>query len=334
MSSSRKQITFLLSVDTEEEWDWEGPFPESDFSVENLHMLAPFQEFCENNALRPCYFVDYPAAVGMEAQTTFLSRVDKGKCELGAHLHPWANPPYFGKPTEESSHVVNLPLEQVEAKLDALLDIFSENLSYTPTAFRTGRWGISEDIMNLLYLRGFDIDSSVYPFYKNEYFDCYGSPLAPYWPATDNVLKSGKQRNILEVPVTVGFNRTPFDKAAKVHDASESSIMQSMKTTAILWHSKLLRKIYFSPEVTSSKDMITLADSAIENGQLCLHMFFHSSNLISNATGFLTAEKPFELICDRISEVLVHLHANYDVNFMTPSEYKVFLKNNNQQIAS
>jgi hypothetical protein len=333
MATVRQQITFLLSVDTEEEWDWDGPFPESDFSVENLHMLPAFQAFCEKKSLRPCYFVDYAAAVGLVKQTAFLARMLKGKCELGAHLHPWANPPFYGKPTEESSHVINLPLKQVEDKLDVLLDIFSQRLAYTPKAFRTGRWGISEDIMNLLYLRGFNIDSSVYPFYRNEYFDCYGSPLVPYWPATDNVLKSGTQRNILEVPVTVGFNRTPFETAAKVHDASETSMLQAMKTTAMLWHSKLLRKIYFSPEVTSSQDMITLADSAIENGHQCLHMYFHSSNLISNGTGFLKSDKPFELICERISEVLNHLHNEYDVNFMTPSEYKVFLKNNQQQIA-
>lgn len=177
MAPAKQQITFLLSVDTEEEWDWEGPFPESNFSVENLHKLPAFQDFCESKGLRPCYFVDYAAAIGMVHQTTFLSRVKNGKCELGAHLHPWANPPFFGEPTEATSHVVNLPIKQVEEKLDALLDTFNQKLSYTPKAFRTGRWGISEDIMRLLYLRGFDIDSSVYPFYKNEFFDCYGSPL-------------------------------------------------------------------------------------------------------------------------------------------------------------
>jgi hypothetical protein len=333
MSGAKKQITFLLSVDTEEEWEWDGPFPESDFSVENLHMLPSFQAFCEEKNLRPCYFVDYAAAIGMQQQTAFLERAYKGKCELGAHLHPWANPPFFGKATEESSHVLNLPLSQVEEKLDVLLDVFSSKLAYAPKAFRTGRWGISEDILYLLYLRGFDIDSSVYPFYRNDYFDCHGSPLTPYWPDTNNVLATGSQRNILEVPVTVGFNRTPFKSAAKIHDVAQKPIFNSLKSTAILWHSKMLRKIYFSPEVASSEDMITLADSAIRNGQLCLHMYFHSSNLIKNSTGFLQSDRPFELICERISAVLEHLHAQYEVNYMTPSEYKVYLKNNQQQIA-
>lgn len=330
---AKKQITFLLSVDTEEEWDWEGPFPENDFSVENLHALPKFQAFCEQKGLRPCYFVDYAAAVGLAKQTEFLARVAESHCELGAHLHPWANPPYFGKATEENSHVVNLPVLQVEQKLDALMELFSTTLNYKPKAFRTGRWGISEAIMKLLYLRGFDIDSSVYPFYKNDYFHCDGAPLCPYWPDTTNVLKSGIQRNILEVPVTVGFNRTPFEKASKLHDLSQLPALQIFKPTAVLWHSKVLRKVYFSPEVADTENMISLADKAIENGQHVLHMYFHSSNLISNGTGFLKSNNPYNLICKRITAVIEHLQTKYKVNFMTPSEYKVYLQSNEDQIA-
>jgi hypothetical protein len=330
---AKKQITFLLSVDTEEEWDWDGPFPEADFSVENLHALPKFQTFCEEKGLRPCYFVDYAAAIGLAKQTEFLERVALSQCELGAHLHPWANPPYFGKPSEESSHVVNLPLMQVEQKLDALMELFASTLNYKPKAFRTGRWGISEAIMELLYLRGFDVDSSVYPFYKNDYFDCYGAPLSAYWPSTTDVLKSGTQRNILEMPVTVGFNRKAFNKASRLHDFSQHPALQVFKPTALLWHSKVLRKIYFSPEVADIGNMIKLADKAIENGQHYLHMYFHSSNLINNGTGFLKSENSYALICERISAVIEHLQTKYEVNFMTPSEYKVYLKSNEDQIS-
>jgi len=330
---AKKQITFLLSVDTEEEWDWEGPFPEENFSVENLHILPKFQTFCEEIGLRPCYFVDYAAAVGLVKQTEFLERAAQSQCELGAHLHPWANPPYFGKPTEENSHVVNLPLPQVEKKLDALMDLFSSTLNYKPKAFRSGRWGISEPIMELLYLRGFDIDSSVYPFYKNEYFNCYGASLSAYWPSSTDVLKPGTQRNIIEMPVTVGFSKTPFEKASRLHDLSQCSFLQLLKPTALLWHSKILRKIYFSPEVSKTEDLIKLAEKTIENGQHFLHMYFHSSNLINNGTGFLKSDSAYSLICQRITAVIKHLQTKYEVSFMTPSEYKVSLLSNEDQIA-
>ncbi|MGB3726071.1 MAG: WalW protein [Glaciecola sp.] len=329
----KQQIIFLLSVDTEEEWDWEGPFPEDNFSVENLHQLNSFQSFCSELGIRPCYFVDYAAAKGLPKQTDFMAQVASNKCEIGAHLHPWANPPYFEPPTEQNSHVVNLPLAQVEQKLDALLALFADELNCIPKAFRSGRWGISEDIMQTLHLRGFDIDSSVYPFYRNEYFDCYGSPLGAYWPSDENVLRTGSQRNIIEMPVTVGFNRAPFYKMSPIHDAAQHSVLRHFRSVALLWHTRMLRKVYFSPEVSSTQNMIDVAHSAIRDGQRCLHMFFHSSNLIANATGLVNAKDPHTLICERISGVIENLQKHYDLVMMTPSEYKVFLQNNEEHIA-
>lgn len=329
----KSDLLFLLSVDTEEEWDWEGPFPEGEFSVENLHMLPQFQAFCTNKGIRPCYFVDYAAAKGINKSSQFLEQVQANECELGAHLHPWANPPYFDKPTESNSHVVNLPIEQVSEKLDALMRLFAERFAYQPKAFRTGRWGISPEIMRLLWSRGFEVDSSVYPFYQNEFFSCQGSPTLPYWPSEEDVLVPGGQHNILELPVTVGFNRRPFDKANRVHQRLDSPRMQRVKANALLWHSNLLRKIYMSPEVSKASDMITLARAAIAENAPIVHMYFHSSNLISNGTGFFKAKDPFDKICKRISAVIDDLSEDHNISFMTLSEAKVYFQTNPQFIA-
>lgn len=332
--TQKTDLLFLLSVDTEEEWDWSGPFPEGEFSVENLHMLPDLQQFCTERGIRPCYFMDYAAAKGLSPSSPFVERLRNNECELGAHLHPWANPPYFEKPTEANSHVVNLPLKQVEEKLDALMTLFAERFEYQPKAFRTGRWGISPEIMHLLWSRGFEVDSSVYPFYENEYFSCQGSPTLPYWPDESDVHKSGGQHNILELPVTVGFNRTPFATANRVHQSLEGPVLKNLKANAVLWHSQLLRKIYMSPEVSDAQDMIALADSAIkENGPL-IHMYFHSSNLIKNGTGFFETEEPFKAICSRIDAVLAHLSKQHNLIFMTLSEARVHFKTNPQFIAS
>ncbi|GLR70925.1 polysaccharide deacetylase family protein [Agaribacter marinus] len=332
--TNKTDLVFILSVDTEEEWDWNGPFPEKDFSVENLHALPQFQQFCMRLGIRPCYFVDYAAAKGLDPSSEFMQLVQKNTCELGAHLHPWANPPIFEKPTEENSHVVNLPLTQVEQKLDALMQVFAEKFEYRPRAFRTGRWGISAEIMDLLWSRGFTVDSSVYPFYENEYFSCQGSPTLPYWPATSDVLSCGEQRNILEMPVTVGFNRQPFELANKINRTLDSPNLQKVKANAILWHSKLLRKIYMSPEVTSSSNMISLCDSVDTQKQPIIHMYLHSSNLIQSGTGVMDSEEPYALITRRIKNVIEHLKKQHNVTFMTLSEAKVHFQTNPRFIAA
>ncbi|PTB98586.1 WalW protein, partial [Marinobacter sp. Z-F4-2] len=38
-----RKVYFVLSVDTEEEWDWDGPFPNKVISVENVDHLPVFQ---------------------------------------------------------------------------------------------------------------------------------------------------------------------------------------------------------------------------------------------------------------------------------------------------
>ncbi|MFC3121993.1 WalW protein [Agaribacter flavus] len=331
---NKTDLLFVLSVDTEEEWDWDGPFPEDNFSVENLSILPKFQKFCETLNIRPCYFVDYAAAKGIPAEGEFHQAIKNNFCELGAHLHPWANPPYFQKPNEENSHVVNLPIQQVAEKLDALLSLFAEKFSYQPKAFRTGRWGISEEIMQLLWSRGFTVDSSVYPFYQNEYFSCQGSPVLPYWPDVANVLKPGSQRNILELPVTVGFNRRPFTLANRIYQAFDSAFMQNLKANAILWHSRILRKIYMSPEVTSSDNMIRLCKAIDTSKQPIVHMYLHSSNLIQSGTGVVDHDDPYQLITTRIKNVIEHLSKRNNLVFMTPSEAKIYFKTNPKFIAT
>ena len=325
---NKPELVFILTVDTEEEWDWEGPFPEKDFSVKNLAKIPAFQSFCDEHGIRPCYFVDYAAAKGAVENKVFENALKQNTCELGAHLHPWANPPYFDKPNEANSHVVNLPIEQVEAKLDELVSTFVNELDYQPTSFRTGRWGISEEIMHLLWSRGFTVDSSVYPYYSNEFFTCQGSPIGAYWPDTQNVLRAGAQRDIMEIQASVGFNRKYFALADAVHHAAESVPLKYIKTVSLLWHTNLLRKIYMSPEVMDAQDMVALARKIHENGSNYINMYFHSSNLIKNGTGCFNVDDPFQVICSRISQVIDTLSEDYTLNFMTLKEAQVYFSQN------
>lgn len=325
---SKPELVFLLSVDTEEEWDWDGPFPESDFSIQNLKKIPALQSFCEGLGIRPCYFVDYAAALGAIEKKVFVQAIENNACEIGAHLHPWANPPMFDKPNEENSHVVNIPIEQVTAKLDELVSVFVEKLNYQPTSFRTGRWGISPDIMKLLWTRGFTVDSSVYPYYKNEYFTCQGAPIGAYWPDTKDVLQAGGQRNIMEIQASVGYNRGNFALADSVHRFADTSPFKYLKLVSLLWHSSLLRKIYMSPEVMEANDMIALTHQLYNNGCSYVHMFFHSSNLICNGTGFFNSDDPYNDICERIKTVVDTLSEDFSIKFMTLREAEVYFSQN------
>ena len=74
---NKQDVIFILSVDTEEEWDWSGDFPQTNFSVDNVEHIPAFQVFCENLGIRPTYFTDYAVAADPAAVGILISISDK-----------------------------------------------------------------------------------------------------------------------------------------------------------------------------------------------------------------------------------------------------------------
>ena len=326
-SNHKPDILFVLSVDTEEEWDWEGEFPQENFSVENSKKIPDFHKFCRQLGIRPTYFIDYAVASDQRAAGLIRPFLEKSECEIGAHLHPWSNPPYFGYSGERESHVINLPIEQVEQKLDCLLNVIKSHLGVLPNAFRTGRWGINGEVLTLLRNKGFTIDSSMYPFFRNHYFNCEETCLKPYWPDFDEPMYKGNQRDIIELPVTVGFNHQNYQWMFKLYKSFSHSALQSLRLTGIAWQTRMVRKLYFSPEVTSGADMKPLVDFALNNGHPVLHMYLHSSSLIDGATGLMQGTNNFTKICNNIKEVIDYAQHKAHLHFCTISEAATLVKN-------
>ncbi|EED33949.1 glycosyl transferase, group 1 [gamma proteobacterium NOR5-3] len=323
---SKPDVIFVLSVDTEEEWPWDSAFPSTDCAVSNTRKLPAFQELCQRIGIRPTYFVDYAVAQDDEGSAILKNIAQGGTAEVGAHLHPWCNPPFYGKTGEAESHIVNLPKEQVASKLDALHELLQDRLGVRPRSFRSGRWGINSETLQLLIDRGYTVDSSVYPFYENDYFSCEGSPLTPYYPDLDKVLTAGDQRKLMELPVSAGFNRGNFDRAQRIHKALSSAPASWLRAVGLLWHTRLLRKLYLSPELTEANDMNSLVDQCLNNGQPVIHMFLHSSSLVDHVTGLMDTDNAYDVITDRIAQTLKHLSQRAKVTFCTASEAAELLK--------
>ena len=67
----KPDVIFVLSVDTEEEWDWSDEFPQKDFSVSNVKQIPKLQAFCEELGIRPTYFTDYAVVENPDAAEEF-----------------------------------------------------------------------------------------------------------------------------------------------------------------------------------------------------------------------------------------------------------------------
>src|SRR5687768_14349661 len=86
--------TLMVVVDTEEEFDWSAPFSRDATSVTAMRHIDRAQRLCESAGVAPTYVIDYPIArqpLGYEAISAWAR---DGRCQLGAHLHPWVTPPF------------------------------------------------------------------------------------------------------------------------------------------------------------------------------------------------------------------------------------------------
>lgn len=317
---TKQPILFILSVDTEEEWDWSTPFPQEHFNINNIQQLTGFQKICDDIGIRPTYFVDYAVVDSTEAVDIIKPAVQDDRCEIGAHLHPWCNPPYYGYIGEKESHVINLPIEQVEQKLLTLVQRLKKEFGVYPQSFRTGRWGIDNKVLQLLTKHGFTVDSSIYPFYQNEFFSCVGSPTQPYWPDLTNPLQQHSQRLIYELPVTTGFNHNCFTACEKIYRLFSFRWFQWLRLIGIAWQTHLLRKIYLSPELNNSEEMLKLCNVVIQMGYPVLHMYMHSSSLVDNTNSLVGNKNAYQYITTAIKDVVTELKRHHDIQFCTISE--------------
>src|SRR5262245_16389987 len=131
---------YTVTVDTEEEWDWNAGWPVRDLAVTNARVLPKFQELCTRYAVRPTYFTNLAILDNAESRRILQDVAQSDGVEIGMHIHPWNTPPVATDttPTARTTFLRNLPDEAIRAKLGAVYDGF-ERLGMRPTSFRGGR---------------------------------------------------------------------------------------------------------------------------------------------------------------------------------------------------
>ena len=316
------EVLFVLSVDTEEEWDWSGKFPENNFSVANTGKIPRFQEFCNKLGVKPTYFVDHAIASDQASVEYLKDPLSKGQCEIASHLHPWCTPPFEEKVNPVNSHIVNLPISLVREKIKNITNKIQEQFAVSPMSFRSGRWGINGAILEILADHNYGIDSSVFPYYKDAYFSYEDALETPFWPDFSMCTRSGAQRQIFEIPVTSGFNRKNFSLWHAMHSTLSNGPWNKLRLISMLWHSRLLRKLQLSPELASSSQMVALVKACLQKGHKVIHMFFHSSSLLPGGSPYVSNEQDLEMFYQSIKEVVDYLTDNVNLQFCTLTEVR------------
>lgn len=324
-SDAKPRVLLLLTVDTEEEWDWKGPFPAPPFSTRNVREVPALQALCRRLGLRPTYLVDYAVCDDDESAGHLRETCALGGCEIGAHLHPWCNPPVEEEVGPETSHAVRLPLPLVRRKLQNLAARIHEALGVQPRSFRAGRWGMNGPLLRLLSEEGYRVDSSVHPFMASDEFGYDHAPVAPYWPDYADALAAGPQRQILEVPVSSGFNRDRFDLCQRLHRRLEAEPLRRLHGVGILWQLGLLRRVSTSLEFYRFREVRSCIEAHLRRGTGLVNLFFHSSSLLPGCTPYVASQADVERLKRSLAETVDFLSSRAEVVPCTLSEARDLL---------
>lgn len=262
-------IYLLVTIDTEED-NW--GCMQQQYSVENIQSIPKVQNIFDSFGIRPIYLCNTTVVVDPVSIKILKAIFKQGKCDIGTHLHPWNSPPIKENLSEFNSHLKNLPGELIKAKLDNLTKRIIEEFGIQPVIFRAGRWGLGENVVNALVELGYNIDTSVTPFTSWESYgkgtDFSSSPFKPYITHLDHGIAkvAARESNILEVPVSIGFNRIPFPFWFSVYDIIGKSPLRKLRLIGLLDRSRLLQKIWLSPEFNNATEMLSLSNQLLNQG--------------------------------------------------------------------
>ena len=272
----------FVIVDTEEEFDWSAPFSRANVSVTAIDEIGRLQDVLRPYRLKPTYVIDYPVATTLESARRLARFAGKDECQIGAHLHPWVNPPATEPLGTVTSYASNLGADLERRKIELLRDAIVRNLGVTPRVYKAGRYGFGRTTAEALEALGFDVDVSVNPHmdYRSDGGPSFeGFEPVPGW--------FGERRRLLEVPCTTAYVGTARRVGDVLHKAASARWLQPLKAVGILSRSGTLNKIMLSPEGSTLEEMQLVTDELVEDGVRTFSLTFHSPSLKPGCTRYV-----------------------------------------------
>jgi hypothetical protein len=272
--SSVSRPRLIVSIDTEEDFDWTAPFSASATSVESIAQQEPAQRIIEQHGAVPIYLCDFPVAAQEPSYRTLREWQGAGRCSIGAHLHPWVNPPQVESINSTHSYPCNLPIELQREKLHILTETLIENTHSRPMAYKAGRYGGDLDLPALLKPLGYRIDMSINPignYSADGGPDHTAFPHAPFW--------LDPERELLSIPATgdvLGALRTRWVSLSAAMPKDTSDLI---KLGWFLRRFGLINRVFLSPEGTPISEAKALTRFLVAAGHRVFTLGYHSTSL-------------------------------------------------------
>lgn len=287
--------------------------------------VPALEAFFRTLGVRATYLITWQVATDPWTSGLMRDIHLSGFAEIGTHLHPWNNPPMDEPFEARNTMLCNLPGVLQREKLLRLTDaVTAVRSGAPPVSFRAGRWGFGRETAAALIDCGYHVDSSVTPFtswaeYQGPSFD--GAPTHMYaLGASYEVTRPDPAGPIVEVPLTVGFNRRPFPTWGRIARTLQSGVLRRLRAPGIAYRTGLLRRITMSPETTSAAEMLTLARHALDEGAPSVNLTFHSQSMTPGLSPFVRSVIDRERLVGRVKDFVEGLAGFASVTPSTLSE--------------
>jgi hypothetical protein len=313
----------VILIDTEED-NWAPT--RGGLTVENIRRLPAFHGFLRSLGVKPTYFVNH-AVCSVEWAADILREIDAGGgVEMGSHLHPWNTPPFDEPLTPRNTMTRNLSPSLQALKLETLTARHSETFGSAPLCYRTGRFGMDAALVPALIRLGYLVDSSVTPWFSWQSYDDgpdhRGAPNSAYrvGPESTSLSQPDPRGPLIELPVSVGFSRNPFEAWDVFHRVVHSRYLRPLRLGGLAVRAKLVQRIVLTPEMGTVQDLLVLSRRLIEQGVEHLHMFLHSSSLEPGLTPFARTADRVNAITRIIADYVEGVHKLTDIRCATVTD--------------
>lgn len=285
--------TVSVVIDTEEEFDWAAPFSPHATSVDNIDCQPLAQRIFDRYGIVPTYVIDYPVAMSEAARAVLRPIFHQGRCEIGAHLHPWVNPPHEETINARHSFPGNLPADAERHKLAVLTEAIARGFGQAPQVYKAGRYGVGPQTDRILAEIGYTVDVSVVPY--TDFSDRSGPDFTKFSPRPFQT-----PNGVTVIPLSVDFCGGLARLGRLVYPLLTGHLGMRLRLPGIAGRIGLMERIRLSPEGHSLDEMIRLTRSALARGNPFFMLTYHSSSLLPRATRYVQTKEDRQAFLDTL----------------------------------
>ena len=289
----------VVTIDTEEEFDWTRPLSRANVAVANIAAQPRAQAVFRPRGVVPTYVVDHPVVADPAGAAVMRDFAAAGEALIGAHLHPWVTPPDTEAVTPLNSYAGNLPGGLERAKLRRLTAAIERTTGVRPRVYKAGRYGFGPDTAGTLAALGYTVDASMV---ARTAFTGDGGPDYTDLSA-DPAWLDGPGR-LLELPLTAGFTGLARAAGPPAFARLSAPWATRLHLPGVLARTRLLERVRLSPEGTTLGEMKRLTRALRADGLRVFHLAYHSSTLLPGGSPYASDAADVAAFLDRLAGYL------------------------------